>query len=158
MFARRAAKGNIRTIGHVHGLGPLVQKIEHARAGGERCLQRRAQTAHRQHRAKGGQVRKGADERGREREVARGEKPQRRRDHGEAGEQHQRIRQALDRSGAHVQGTVRGAHGVGLRGEAGRALGDASELHGLGKAAQAIEYVRADGARRIARCPAGVSA
>ena len=33
---------------------------------------------------------------------------------------------------------------VGLRGEAGRALGDASELHGLGKAAQAIEYVRAD--------------
>lgn len=48
--------------------------------------------------------------------------------------------------------------GVGLRGEADRALGDASELHGLGKAAQAIEYVRADGARRIARCPAGVSA
>ena len=109
MFGSGAGKLNVLAVRDLGTLGPLIEQIEHARARGERFLQRGTQTTHGHYRAKRRHEGKNGDKCRGDIDGPRSHQLQRASEHHQVGNEDERVGRGFAGCLAALEACVHGA-------------------------------------------------
>ena len=140
MFGSGTGELHVLAVRDLGTLGLLVEQIEHARARGERFLQRGTQTTHGHYRAKGRNKGENGDKCRGEINRPRSHQLQRTSEHHQVGNEDERVGRRLAGCLAALEACIHGADLLGQLAQSAAAIGAAGKLNGLGRAAQAVEH------------------
>ena len=135
MFGSGTGELHVLAVRDLGTLGLLVEQIEHARARGERFLQRGAQAAHGHHRAKRRHKGKDGDKRCSKINRSRRHQLQRTPEHHQIGRKNKRIGYGLAGRLTALEARVHGADLLGQFAQGTAAIGATGKLDSLGRSA-----------------------